>query len=238
VATAVELAHVVGALVFVDAVHSAPHIGLDVSAMRADLVACSPYKFFGPHLGVLYGRADVLSRLRAYRVRPAGDALPGRFEIGTQNHEALAGLLGTVRYLEGIGRSRGGALDGADRRSLLQAAMAAIRSHERVLARAALAGLREVPGLHFYGIADPERIEERVPTFAFTLRGHEPREVARELARRAINVWDGDFYAWELVRRLGLDDAGGLVRAGFVHYNTLDEVTRLTDALHEIAGDA
>jgi cysteine desulfurase family protein (TIGR01976 family) len=231
---AIELAHAVGALAFIDAVHSAPHVELDVAAMQADLVACSPYKFFGPHLGVLYGRAEVLERLRAYRVRPAGDAIPGRFETGTQNHEALAGLLGTIRYLESVGRTQGDARPDADRRGRLRSAMTAIRVHERELARAALAGLRDVPGLRLYGIADEERLDERVPTFAFTLAGHNPRAVAEHLARRAISVWDGDFYAWELVRRLDLDDGGGLVRAGFVHYNTLDEVARLTDALREI----
>jgi cysteine desulfurase family protein (TIGR01976 family) len=231
---AIELAHAVGALAFVDAVHSAPHVELDVGALQADLVACSPYKFFGPHLGVLYGRAEVLERLQAYRVRPAGDALPGRFETGTQNHEALAGLLGTMRYLESIGRQQGDAPPDADRRGRLGAAMTAIRVHERELARAALAGLRDVPDLRLYGIADEERLDERVPTFAFTLAGHHPRAVAEHLARRAISVWDGDFYAWELVRRLGLDDGGGLVRAGFVHYNTLDEVVLLTDALREM----
>ena len=231
---AIELAHAAGALAFIDAVHSAPHVELDVGTMQADLVACSPYKFFGPHLGVLYGRADVLERLRAYRVRPAGDAIPGRFETGTQNHEALAGLLGTVRYLESIGRTQGDAPPDADRRGRLGAAMTAIRVHERELARAALDSLRDIPGLRLYGIADVDRLDERVPTFAFTLAGHHPRAVAEHLASRAISVWDGDFYAWELVKRLGLDDGGGLVRAGFVHYNTLDEVARLADALREM----
>jgi cysteine desulfurase family protein (TIGR01976 family) len=232
----VELAHAVGALAYIDAVHAAPHVAIDVSALRADLVVCSPYKFFGPHLGALYGRREVLERLRAYRVRPAGDPLPGRFETGTQNHEALAGLTGTLRYLAWLGREHGGASTDADRRSALGAAMAVIRAHERDLTLAALDALRRVPGLRLYGISDPDRVDERVPTFAFTLAGHHPRAVAERLAARGISVWDGDFYAWELVRALGLDDGGGLVRAGFVHYNTLDEVARLTDALLEIAG--
>ena len=230
----VELAHAVGALAFVDAVHAAPHLPIDVSALHADLLACSPYKFFGPHLGVLYGRREVLERLRAYRVRPAGDALPGRFEIGTQNHEALAGLTGTLRYLAWLGTVHGGAAPDADRRSALGAAMAVIRAHERELSLAALEGLRSVPRLRLFGISDPARIDQRVPTFAFSLAGHHPRAVAERLAARGISVWDGDFYAWELVRALRLDDRGGLVRAGFVHYNTVEEAARLTDALLEI----
>ena len=229
----VEAAHAVGAVTYVDAVHAAPHVAIDVSALGADLLVCSPYKFFGPHLGMLYGRRDLLERLEAYRVRPAGDALPGKWETGTQNHEALAGLLGTFGYLERIGAAYGGGA-GEGRRGRLRAAMAAIRLHERQLSLGTLERLGTLPRLELRGLADPDRVDERVPTFSFTLPGHAPRAVAEHLASRGISVWDGDFYAWELVRALGLADAGGLVRIGLMHYNTLDEVDRLVDALSEL----
>ncbi len=232
----IEVAHAVGALAYVDAVHAAPHVPIDVSSLRADLLVTSPYKFFAPHLGMLYGRRELLDRLQAYRVRPAGAALPGKLEVGTQNHEALAGLLGTFAYLEGLGAAYGNVADRSDRRARMRAAMSAIHEHERDMSRAALERLTSVPGLRLHGIADPARIDERVPTFSFTLDGHDPRGVAEHLARRAINTWDGDFYAWELVRALGLADSGGLLRIGLVHYNTVDELDRLHDALVELAG--
>ncbi len=231
----IEAAHAVGALAYVDAVHAGPHLPIDVAALRADLLVCSPYKFFGPHLGMLYGRREHLERLRAFRVRPAGDALPGKWETGTMNHEALAGLLGTFGYLERLGAAYGGAGAASDRRTRLRSAMAAIHGHERGLSLGTLERLGAVPGLALYGLADPARVDERVPTFSFTLAGHAPRDIAAHLASRAINVWDGDFYAWEAVRALGLADAGGLVRIGLVHYNTLEEVDRLVDALQELS---
>jgi selenocysteine lyase/cysteine desulfurase len=230
----IEAAHAVGAVTYVDAVHAGPHLPIDVAALRADLLVCSPYKFFGPHLGMLYGRRDLLERLRAFRVRPAGDALPGKWETGTQNHEALAGLLGTFAYLERLGAAYGGAAATSDRRTRLRAAMTAIHGHERDLSLGTLERLATVPGLTLHGLADPARVDERVPTFSFTLEGHAPRDVAAHLASRAISVWDGDFYAWEAVRALGLAESGGLVRIGLVHYNTLDEVDRLVDALPEL----
>ena len=230
----IEAAHAVGALAYVDAVHAAPHLPIDVTALQADLLVCSPYKFFAPHLGMLYGRRELLERLAAYRVRPAGAALPGKWETGTQNHEALAGLLGTFTYLERLGAAYGDAAGADDRRGRLRAAMLAIRAHERGLSIGTLERLGAVPGLHIHGITDPSRVDERVPTFSFTLDGHDPRRIAEHLAARAISVWDGDFYAWELVRALGLDAAGGLLRIGLVHYNTLEEVDRLVEALHEL----
>lgn len=238
VGRAVEIAHAAGAITYVDAVHAAPHIAIDVTALRTDFLVCSPYKFFAPHLGMLYGRREHLERLRAYRVRPAGDALPGKFETGTQSHEALAGLLGTFAYLEMLGRAYGEPPAEATRREALRAAMAAIRGYERGLIGPILDGLRSVPGLRLYGIGDTARSEARVPTFAFTLRGHHPRSVAEQLAARGISTWDGDYYAWELIRRLDLHDAGGMLRVGLVHYNTLQEVERLVEALDEIAGAA
>ena len=230
----IEAAHAVGAIAYVDAVHAAPHLPIDVAALRADILVCSPYKFFAPHLGMLYGSSDLLDRLPAYRVRPAGAASPGKWETGTQNHEALAGLLGTFDYLERLGAAYGGAADRSDRRGRLRAAMSAIHEHERGLSIGTLERLARVPGLTVHGLTDPARAGERVPTFSFTLEGHDPRAIAEHLASRAISTWDGDFYAWELVRALGLDDAGGLLRIGLVHYNTLDEVDRLVEALSEL----
>jgi cysteine desulfurase family protein (TIGR01976 family) len=227
----VELAHSAGAIAYVDAVHAAPHMPVDVATMRADYLACSPYKFFAPHLGLLYGRREHLERLSAHRVRPAGDELPGKFETGTQNHEALAGLIGTFEYLAALGRAYGGVPRHADRRIALRAAMSAIRSYERGLIGPLLEGLQTIPGLRIHGITDPARFDERVPTVAFTVDSHAPRAVAEHLAGHAINVWDGDYYAWELIRRLGLADSGGMVRVGLVHYNTIDEIERLVDAL-------
>jgi cysteine desulfurase family protein (TIGR01976 family) len=235
VGRAIEIAHAAGAIAYVDAVHAAPHLPIDVANLQADLLVCSPYKFFAPHLGALYARRELLERLTAYRVRPAGEAIPGKWETGTQTHELLAGLLGTFDYLAALGRAYGGAGQADDRRSALRAAMAAVHGYERGLIGPVLDGLASVPALRLYGITDPARSGERVPTFAFSLEGHHPRAVAEQLGARGISVWDGDYYAFELMRRLGLDDSGGLVRIGLVHYNTLDEVDRLIEALRDIA---
>lgn len=231
----IEMAHAVGALAYVDAVHAAPHLPIDVATLRADLLVTSPYKFFAPHLGMLYGRRELLERFVAYRVRPAGEALPGKWEVGTQNHEALAGLVGTFAYLEALGAAYGDAAERAtDRRGRLRAAMSAIRAHERDLSLGTLERLGAVPGIRIHGITDPAQVASRVPTFSVTLPGRHPRALAEHLAARAISTWDGDFYAWELVKALGLDDEGGLLRIGLVHYNTLDEVDRLVEALLEL----
>ncbi len=232
----VEMAHAAGAWTYVDAVHAAPHLAIDAAALGTDFLVCSPYKFFGPHLGLLYGKRELLDRLAAYKVRPAADEPPGKWETGTLPGESIAGLLGTFAYLEWLGREFGGSgEDTAARRGALTAAMHAIRETERGLALRALTALGEVPGLTLRGIADPARIDERVPTFAFTLAGRTPREVATELGRRGIAVWDGDYYAYELIRALGLAESGGMVRVGLVHYNEPDEIERLAQALREIA---
>ncbi|MDQ2934991.1 MAG: aminotransferase class V-fold PLP-dependent enzyme, partial [Chloroflexota bacterium] len=195
----------------------------------------SPYKFFAPHLGMLYGRREHLERLRAYRVRPAGDALPGKFETGTQSHESLAGLLGSLEYLASLGRAYGAAPRDASRREALGAAMRAIRRYERGLIGPLIAGLQGVPGLRIRGIDDPARFDERVPTVAFTIEGQHPRRIAEHLANRAISTWDGDYYAWELIRSLGLAASGGMLRVGLVHYNRSDEIDALVAALHELS---
>jgi selenocysteine lyase/cysteine desulfurase len=222
-------------MTYVDAVHGAPHVPIDVKAFDTDFLVCSTYKFFGPHLGLLYGKPERLEQLASYKVRPAPEEAPGKWETGTLPGESIAGLVGTFDYLAWIGRKFGGADAGAGRRATLAAAMETIHAAERELSLAALAALGGVPGLTLRGITDPARIDERVPTFAFTLAGHSPREVAAELGRAGIAVWDGDYYAYELIRTLGLAESGGMVRVGFVHYNEMSEVDRLVGALHSIA---
>ncbi len=231
----VDLAHEAGALTYVDAVHAAPHLPIDVATLATDFLVCSPYKFFGPHLGMLFGRAELLEKLAAYKVRPASNAGSDKWETGTQAGESLAGLLGTFEYLSWLGRTYG-VPAAPDRRQALTAAMAVIGATERPLALRALDGLLAVSGLQLRGITDSARLSERVPTFAFTLPNRSPREVAEELGRRGIAVWDGDYYAYELIRTLGLAESGGMVRVGLTHYNTTEEVDRLVAALHEIAG--
>ncbi|HEX8939686.1 MAG TPA: cysteine desulfurase-like protein [Candidatus Limnocylindrales bacterium] len=231
----VELAHAAGAWTYVDAVHAAPHLPVDVTALDTDFLACSPYKFFGPHLGLVYGKAQHLERLAAYKVRPAGDEPPDKWETGTQLHENLAGLLGTFEYLEWLGVTFGGAAAEASRRERLRAAMLAIRSAERALTPRLLDGLAAIPGLVIRGITDPARVDERCPTVAFTLARTSPRAVSEHLGRRGIATWDGDYYAYELIRTLGLAESGGMVRVGLAHYNTAAEIDRLVDAVAELA---
>jgi cysteine desulfurase family protein (TIGR01976 family) len=227
----VEMAHAVGAWTYVDAVHGAPHMPIDVAALDTDFLVCSPYKFFGPHLGLLFGKREHLERLSSYKVRPAPSGAPGKWETGTLPGESIAGLLGTFEYLTWLGREYGGAGEMAPRREALAAAMNAIRGAELGLSVAALTALREVPGLRLRGIVDPSRVTERVPTFAFTVAGLSPRQIASELGRRGIAVWDGDYYAYELIRALDLAESGGMVRVGFVHYNEIAEIRRLVEEL-------
>jgi len=232
VAEAVRLAHAVGAMAFIDAVHYAPHGSIDVRALDCDFLACSPYKFFGPHTGVLYGKREHLARLRPYKVRPALEELPGRWETGTQNHEGLAGVRAAVDYLAELGRLCSPAA--TTRRAALVAAYEAIRRYERGLIQPLIAGLLEIPGLTFYGIRDPARFDQRTPTVAIRLAGHTPRELADFFGTRGIFTWDGNYYALNLTERLGVESTGGLLRIGLVHYNTAEEVERLLGALREL----
>lgn len=235
-----RMAHESGALVYVDAVQYAPHGPIDVQDLGVDFLVCSAYKFFGPHVGVLYGRYDLLEELRAYKVRPAPDLPPGKFETGTNNFEGIAGVLGALEYLQWVGETFGGehaelyAPLYSGRRLAFKQGMAAIRSYEFELSRALLNGLESVPGVRVYGPADPMHLEQRVPTFSFTMQGQSPSSAAQALAERNINVWDGHFYAVNVVERLGLQQQGGLVRVGAVHYNTLEEVHALVEALRSI----
>ena len=236
----VEMARRVGALVFVDAVQGVPHLPVDVQALGCDLLTCSAYKFFGPHQGILWARADLLERLYAYKVRPAPNELPWKFETGTQSHEGQAGTLAAVDYLQRIGRdhldhyaTETGDLSG--RRRELRAAMLAIRDYERQLSRRLLERIGTIPGLRLFGVADPGRVDERVPTFAVTIAGHTPQELSTALAARGFATWAGHYYALALVDRLGQLGTGGMLRIGAAHYNTLEEIDRLLAALVEMA---
>lgn len=219
-----ELAHERGALVFVDAVAFAPHGPIDVRQLGCDVLVCSAYKFFGPHLGILWSRRELLETLPAYRVRPAGEEPPGKWETGTQNHEALAALLGTFEYLASLGA-------GAGRRARLADAMAGVQAHERELAVRLIAGLQAVPGVRVFGITDPAAFDRRVPTVSFTVVGHEPEDLARSLGEQGIFTWAGNHYAVEPMACLGLT---GTNRVGLVHYNTAGEIDRFLGTLEEL----
>lgn len=238
VAKIVQMAHAAGTLVYVDAVQYAPHGPIDVQKLDCDFLVTSAYKFFGTHAGILYGKRELLERLFAYKVRPATNTLPGKFETGTQNHEGIAGVLGAIEYFEWLGREFGnqqveGLLESGyqGRRLELKKAMTAMRAHEFELSRAMLASLQSVPSIKIYGLTDPNRLEERVPTFSFRLQNQHPRLVAEKLGREGIYCWDGNYYAINVTEQLGLENNGGMVRVGAVHYNTLEEVQRLKEAL-------
>jgi cysteine desulfurase family protein (TIGR01976 family) len=225
VKTIVEMAHAVGALAHVDAVQYAPHGPIDVQALGCDLLVCSAYKFFGPHVGVLYGKLDLLDRLLAYKVRPADDRLPYKFETGTLNHEGIAGTRAAVEYLAQL------AGVGGTRRERIVAGMTAIKEYEQALSARLIAGLQQIKSLKIWGITDPACLDRRAPTVSFTLDGHSPRKVAEYLGQRGIYVWDGNYYALAVMERLGLEPTGGMVRVGPVHYNTTGEIDRLLDEL-------
>jgi cysteine desulfurase family protein (TIGR01976 family) len=242
VAEITRRAHQAGALCYVDAVQFAPHRPIDVKAIGCDFLVVSAYKFYGPHLGALYGRLDLLQQLMAYKVRPAPDQPPGKFETGTQNHEGIAGTLGALEYLSVLGRTYGGDFSEgyADRLSgqalNLKLAMHAIRSYEIELTGYLLETLSSIPGLRIYGLANQASLERRVPTVSFTLAGHSPRQVADRLAQDRIYVWDGNYYALAVTERLGLEQSGGMVRVGLAHYNTRAEIEALGQSLRRIAG--
>jgi cysteine desulfurase family protein (TIGR01976 family) len=239
----IEMAHAAGALVYVDAVQYAAHGPIDVQELGCDFLVCSAYKFFGPHAGILYGRYELLEELMAYKVRPASNSLPFKFETGTQNHEGIAGVLGAVEYLEWLGANFGEqqreqyAEKFQGRRLRLKQAMAAIRAYEFEISRAMLEVLEETPGLTLYGLRDEHRLEQRVPTFSFTLKGWHPRPLSDRLGQDRIFTWDGNYFAIGVTERLGLEDKGGMLRVGPVHYNTLEEVARLGQVLGKIVAE-
>ena len=236
-----RMAKEVGALVYIDAVQYAPHGPIDVQEIGCDFLVCSSYKFFGPHAGALYGKYDLLNELKAYKVRPASNELPYKFETGTQNHEGIAGVLGALEYFEWVGHEFGGNPGQRDeagysgRRLLYKQAMSAIRSHEYELSRALIEAIESVAGTRIHGVTDRDRLEERVPTVSFTLEGRDPETVADAIGRQGIYVWNGHNYALAVVERLGLLEAGGMIRVGPVHYNTLEEIERFGEVLKKVA---
>ncbi len=236
VAEAVRLSHAAGAMAFVDAVHYAPHGPIDVKALDCDFLACSSYKFFGPHLGVLYGKREQLQRLRPYKVRAASEKLPDRWETGTQNHEGLAGLTAAIDYLADLGSRHSPEV--GSRREAIMAAFEAIRQHERELAEQLISGLLAIPGLTFYGIKDPAKFDRRTPTVAIRMEKHTPQELAARLGEQGIFTWDGNYYAIDLADRLGVEQSGGMLRIGLAHYNTAEEVERLLQELRQLAASS
>ncbi len=227
-----EWAHQVGAWTFLDAVHFAPHAMMDVRQLGCDFLACSAYKFFGPHVGIMWGRRDLLEELPAYKVRPASNELPDKWMTGTQSHESIAGVVAAIEYLADVGRALAPKV--SDRRGALTAAFTGIRAYETELVRRLLAGLAEMQDIKVWGITDADRLRERLPTLSITHRRFKAIELAQRLADRGIFVWHGNYYALQLTEALGLEPHG-MVRIGLVHYNTSDEVDRLLNVLRELA---
>jgi len=248
----IRLAHAAGALAYIDAVHYAPHGLIDVAALDCDFLVCSTYKFFGPHMGVLFGKREHLKRLRPYKVRPNTNAIPNCWEWGTLNHECIAGIAACVEYIADLGRQTNDArvphptrfsLDGScetrpesARRAAIESAYQAIHEHEHGLLERLMAGLREMPGLKIYGITDPARFNQRCGTLAIRSAHHTPLELATMLGERGFFTWDGNYYALNLTEHLDVEKSGGFLRIGLVHYNTMEEVDRLLAALREIVG--
>jgi cysteine desulfurase family protein (TIGR01976 family) len=247
VAEVVRLARQAGALSYIDAVHYAPHGPIDVRALDCDFLVCSTYKFFGPHMGVLYGKREHLKTLHPYRVRPNTDNIPNCWEWGTLNHECIAGIRACVDYWEELGRRvetglAPSLLEGrakparTARRAAILAAHEAIHQHERAMMERMIAGLLAIAGLKLYGISDPQRFENRCATIVVRIEGHTPIELATKLGERGFFTWDGNYYALNLTEQLDVERLGGFLRIGLVHYNTKEEVEALLGALTEIVG--
>ncbi len=233
VAGVIRLAHEAGATTFVDAVHYAPHGLIDVKAIDTDFLACSSYKFFGPHQGILFGKREQLQRLRPYKLRVCSEKLPDRWETGTQNHECMAGVTAAIEYIAEVGRQHSSEIH--TRREAIVAASEVFQQHERELAEQLIHGLLAIPGLTFYGITDPAKFDQRTPTVAIRMEGYTPRELATQLGERGIFTWDGNYYAINLAERLGVQQSGGMLRIGLAHYNTAEEVERLLAELRSLA---
>jgi cysteine desulfurase family protein (TIGR01976 family) len=233
------LARNVGARLYVDAVHYAPHGPIDVQSLGCDFLVCSVYKFFGPHVGVLWGKAEVLDSLPAYQVKPAKQSIPHKFETGMLNFEGLAGTTAAIDYLAELGRAYGGPFEPEPartegRRRALKQALAAISQYERGLAEQLVARLETIPGLTIYGITDPAEFDDRCPTVSFNIEGHSPAAVAKHLGADNIFVWDGNNYALGVTEQLGIEESGGMVRVGLVHYNIADDIERLIRSLQSL----
>ena len=243
VAEIAEMVHAAGAWLWVDAVHYAPHGPIDVQRTGCDFMVCSAYKFFGPHVGALWGRLDLLEQLAAYKVRPSKSTPPQKFETGTLNHEGLAGVSAAIDYLAEMGRHYGNRLPSSNagayneysghRRDLKQA-MGAVMTYEMPLFENLLARTRKIPGTRIYGITDPKEFDQRCPTLAFTREGFTPSQIAEHLGQQGIFVWHGNYYALAVTQRLGVEDSGGMVRVGLAHYNTAEEVDRLIMVLKKM----
>ena len=226
VKTVIGWAQAVGAYTYIDAVQFAPHGWIDVKELGCDFLACSAYKFFGPHAGLLYGKREHLARLRAYRVRPAGDELPGKWETGTKNHEGMAGTAAAIDYIAGLGAQYGTAAPSATRREKLRAAWPVIAEYELMLMDRLITGLKAIPTVRIYGITDRYDWNKRMATVSIRKEGLTPEALAQKLGAENIFVWNGNFYALSISERLGVEPSGGLVRIGLAHYNTLEEVDR------------
>jgi cysteine desulfurase family protein (TIGR01976 family) len=253
----VRLAHAAGALAYIDAVHYAPHGLIDVAGLDCDFLVCSTYKFFGPHMGVLFGKREHLERLRPYKVRPNTNAIPNCWEWGTLNHECIAGIAACVEYLADLGNHHGTDVDKqgtcgdgrparpssaarsvatTTRRAGIEAAYHSIHEHERGLLERIMSGLKQIPRLKIYGITDPARFDERCATLAIRIENFTPLQLATQLGERGFFTWDGNYYALNLTEQLDVEKSGGFLRIGLVHYNTQEEVDRLLAALGEIVG--
>ena len=220
----------VGAWTYIDAVQSAPHVVTDVQSIGCDFLVCSAYKFFGPHQGILWGRREVLEQLEPYKVRPAPGELPWSFEPGTQSHEGMAGTAAAVDYIASLAAVPG---DG-DRRTRLVTSLDALVDYERSLSSQLIAGLQAIPGVKVQGITNPEAMSRRVPTVSFTHPAHKPNDIAAALAKRNIFVWSGHNYALEAAEALGINDSGGAVRIGAVHYNNAEEIDTVLNSLEDL----
>ena len=232
----VRLAKSAGALTYIDAVHYAPHGPIDVHALDCDFLVCSTYKFFGPHMGVLYGKRDHLTRLHPYKVRANTNKIPNCWEWGTLNHECIAGITACVDYIADLGRRANPSAK--NRRAAILSAYELIHQHERSLLEKLIAGLPTLPGAKIYGITDPKRFDDRCPTVAVRIDGHTPLELADKLGDRGFFTWDGNYYAINLSEQLDVEKEGGFLRIGLAHYNTPEEVDRLLAALGEIVAAA
>ncbi len=235
----IGMAHAAGAMTFIDAVAGAPHVPIDVQDLDTDFLACSPYKFWGPHQGMLYGKYDLLDRLPAYKVRPADSHPPHKFQTGTQSLENQNGLIGVMEYLEWLAERTGAVYAGPALRSAraekLHAAIQISQAYEQDLCKRLIAGVTAIPNLRFFGIREPERADQRVPTIAIRIEGQHPHDTAVALGERGFCVWDGNYYAINLTERLGVEESGGMVRIGLSHYNTVAEVDDFVDALAHVA---
>ena len=236
-----KMAKDAGALVYIDAVQYAPHGPIDVQDIGCDFLACSSYKFFGPHAGALYGKYDLLNEMKPYKVRPASDELPYKFETGTQNHEGIAGVLGALEYLEWLGTQFGADQAQAwkeagfsGRKLELKKGMSAMQAYEKELSKALIKIVESIPGTQIHGVTDLDRLDERVPTVSFTVEGKDPEKIADALGKLGFYVWNGHNYALAIVERMGLLEAGGMVRVGPVHYNTQAELEKFGEALEKV----